>query len=99
MSNLKDETSAATTRSHATTTRPDSGGGLSLRTITAPFSRFVERWMPAPLIFDVALTVIVAVMALTMTPAGPTEGLSRGPDGRPDLLALTTQMFLLLLPA
>ncbi|HLR43866.1 MAG TPA: TIGR00366 family protein [Brevibacterium sp.] len=97
MSNLKDETSAATTRSHATTTRPDSGGGLSLRTITAPFSRFVERWMPAPLIFAVALTVIVAVMALTMTPAGPTEVLSSWGDGLSDLLAFTTQMCLILL--
>ncbi|SLM94846.1 short-chain fatty acid transporter [Brevibacterium yomogidense] len=73
------------------------GRGLSLRTITGPFSRFVERWMPAPLIFAVALTVIVVIMALTMTPATPVDVLSGWGDGLAGLLEFTTQMCLILL--
>ncbi|MGO1399194.1 MAG: short-chain fatty acid transporter [Brevibacterium yomogidense] len=73
------------------------GRGLSLRTITAPFSRFIERWMPAPLIFAVALTVIVVIMALAMTPATPVDVLAGWGTGLSDLLAFTTQMCLILL--
>lgn len=67
------------------------------RTITAPFSRFVERWMPAPLVFAVALTIIVFVFAWIATPSGPVELVSSWGDGLAGLLAFTTQMCLILL--
>lgn len=97
MSRLNEENPEVQTRPAASVSQTGRSGGLSLRTVTAPFSRFVERWMPAPLIFAVSLTIIVAVMALTMTPATPVEILSGWGDGLPGLLAFTTQMCLILL--
>lgn len=68
-----------------------------LRTITAPASRLVERWMPTPIVFAVALTAIVALMALFMTPATPSDVLSGWGEGLSGLLEFTTQMCLILL--
>lgn len=95
MSRLNGE--SASTRADERTVEAEDRGGLSLRTLTGPFSRFVERWMPAPLIFAVALTVIVVVLALVMTPATPVDVLSGWGDGLAGLLAFTTQMCLILL--
>lgn len=68
-----------------------------LRTLSAPAARWVERWMPSPLIFAVALTVVVVLMALFMTPAAPADVLSGWGEGLSGLLAFTTQMCLILL--
>ena len=95
MSNLNGEN--APSRTDERPVEADGRRGLSLRTVTGPFSRFVERWMPAPLIFAAALTVIVAVMALGLTPATPVDVLSGWGDGLAGLLAFTTQMCLILL--
>lgn len=81
----------------STASTESAGRGLSLKTLTGPFSRFVERWMPAPLIFAVGLTVIVVIMALALTPASPVDVLSGWGDGLAGLLAFTTQMCLILL--
>lgn len=95
MSRLDGENAPIRTAERADDT--DGRGGLSFRTLTGPFSRFVERWMPAPLIFAVALTVIVVLMALLMTPATPVDVLSGWGDGLAGLLEFTTQMCLILL--
>lgn len=67
------------------------------RVLTAPFSRFVERWMPAPIVFAVALTAIVFICAWIATPIGPVELVASWGDGLAGLLAFTTQMCLILL--
>ena len=60
-------------------------------------SRVVERWIPGSFVFAVALTVVVAVMALTMTDVGAKELVLGWGDGLAGLLAFMTQIGLVLL--
>lgn len=68
-----------------------------LRTLSRPLVAVVERWLPTALVFAVALTGIVAVLALTLTSAGPITVLRGWGDGLTGLLAFMTQMALILL--
>lgn len=68
-----------------------------LQTLTRPISRLVERWLPGPLILAVLLTVIVAVMAFTMTDVAPDDLVMGWGEGLTGLLAFMTQVSLVLL--
>ncbi len=68
-----------------------------LRRIAAPASRFVERWLPGAFVFAVALTVVVAALALLLTDTGPRELTLAWGGGLIDLLAFMTQVALVLL--
>ena len=68
-----------------------------LRKIAGPASRFVERWMPGAFVFAVALTLLVAVLSLSLTDTGPRELVLAWGDGLTGLLAFMTQVALVLL--
>lgn len=68
-----------------------------LQTLSRPISRLVERWLPGPLILAILLTVIVAVMALTMTDIAPADLVLGWGDGLTGLLSFMTQVSLVLL--
>ncbi len=68
-----------------------------LRRIAGPASRFVERWLPGAFVFAVALTFIVAALALLLTDTGPKELSVAWGTGLTDLLAFMTQVALVLL--
>lgn len=68
-----------------------------LRALARPLVYLVERWLPTALVFAIALTAIVAVLALGLTDAGPVDLLRGWGDGLTGLLAFMTQMALILL--
>ena len=68
-----------------------------LRKIAGPASRVVERWMPGAFVFAVALTLLVAALALIFTGTGPRELTLMWGDGLTGLLAFMTQIALVLL--
>ena len=68
-----------------------------LRALSRPLVTLVGRWLPTALVFAVALTGVVAVLALTLTDAGPITVLRGWGDGLTGLLAFMTQMALILL--
>ncbi len=68
-----------------------------LRKIATPASRAVERWLPGAFVFAVALTVLVAALALLLTDTGPRELTLAWGDGLIGLLAFMTQVALVLL--
>lgn len=68
-----------------------------LRKIAGPASRVVERWMPGAFVFAVALTLLVAALALIFTDTGPRELTLMWGDGLTGLLAFMTQIALVLL--
>ncbi|MBD8871054.1 short-chain fatty acid transporter [Nocardioides donggukensis] len=68
-----------------------------LHRVAGASSRVVERWIPGSFVFAVALTLVVAVMALTMTDVGAQELVLGWGDGLAGLLAFMTQIALVLL--
>ena len=64
-----------------------------------PINSLVERFIPSALVFVIVLTVIVAILALTLTDAGPIDVIRSWGDGLAGLLAFMTQMALVLLLA
>src|SRR4051794_34233493 len=62
-----------------------------------PVNTLVERFIPSALVFAIVLTVVVALMALVLTDAGPVDVLMGWGDGLAGLLAFITQMALILL--
>jgi len=68
-----------------------------LKTLSRPLVRLAERYLPSALTFAVALTIIVALLALTLTDSGPVEVTRAWGDGLIGLLAFMTQMSLVLL--
>jgi short-chain fatty acids transporter len=68
-----------------------------LRALSRPLVSVVERWLPTALVFAVALTGVVAVLALTLTDSGPVEVVRGWGDGLTGLLAFMTQISLVLL--
>ena len=68
-----------------------------LKALSRPLVRVAERWLPSALTFAVILTVVVALLALTMTSSGPVEVVRGWGDGLIGLLAFMTQMSLILL--
>jgi len=68
-----------------------------LKTLSRPLVRVAERWLPSALTFAVILTLIVALLALALTPSGPVDVVRAWGDGLIGLLAFMTQMSLILL--
>lgn len=68
-----------------------------LRALSRPLVGLVERWLPTALVFAVALTGVVAVLALTLTDSGPVTVVRGWGDGLIGLLAFMTQISLVLL--
>lgn len=68
-----------------------------LTTAMKPVTRLVERWMPSAMVFAVLLTLIVMLMALTMTDSSPVAVVNAWGEGLTGLLAFITQMCLALL--
>ncbi|MCY7403414.1 MAG: TIGR00366 family protein [Cryobacterium sp.] len=62
-----------------------------------PINSLVERFIPSALVFVIALTVLVAILALTLTDTGPVDVIRSWGDGLAGLLAFMTQMALVLL--
>ncbi|MGM7670937.1 short-chain fatty acid transporter [Microbacterium sp. A93] len=62
-----------------------------------PINRFLERWIPSALTFAIVLTLIVAVLAMTLTQTSPVDVVKGWGDGLSGLLAFMTQMCLILL--
>ncbi|TFD54076.1 short-chain fatty acid transporter [Cryobacterium frigoriphilum] len=62
-----------------------------------PINTLVERYIPSALVFVIVLTVIVAILALTLTDSGPIDVVRSWGDGLAGLLAFMTQMALVLL--
>ena len=67
------------------------------RSIMRPVNRFLERWIPSALTFAIVLTLIVAVLAMTLTRTSPVDVVKSWGDGLAGLLAFMTQMCLILL--
>ncbi|SJN19839.1 Short chain fatty acids transporter [Micrococcus lylae] len=62
-----------------------------------PVNTVVERFIPSSLMFTIVLTFLVAILCLTLTPAGPLEVLDGWGGGLAGLLEFMTQMALVLL--
>jgi len=62
-----------------------------------PINRFLERWIPSALTFAIVLTLIVAILAMTLTRTSPIDVVKGWGDGLAGLLAFMTQMCLILL--
>lgn len=67
------------------------------RSIMRPVNRFLERWVPSALTFAIVLTLVVAVLAMTLTQTSPVDVVKGWGDGLAGLLAFMTQMCLILL--
>ena len=62
-----------------------------------PINRLIEEYTPSALTFAIALTAVVAIMALLFTDAGPADIALGWGDGLSGLLEFMTQMALVLL--
>ncbi|MGM1030370.1 MAG: short-chain fatty acid transporter [Actinomycetota bacterium] len=71
--------------------------GAPLARAMRPINTVVERWIPSALVFAIVLTLIVAVLALTVTQTNPVDLVQGWGDGLSGLLAFMTQMALILL--
>lgn len=67
------------------------------RGLMDPFNNFLEQWIPSAMTFALALTIIVALLALFFTPSGPVQIVQYWGDGLSGILAFMTQMCLILL--
>jgi short-chain fatty acids transporter len=73
------------------------GRSSGLAAVMRPVNSVVERFIPSALVFAIVLTFVVALMALTLTDAGPRDVVMAWGDGLAGLLAFITQMALILL--
>ncbi|MGO1774111.1 MAG: short-chain fatty acid transporter [Agrococcus casei] len=81
-----------------TKTAPDKPAKKApLARVMQPINHVVERWIPSSLVFAIVLTVIVALLALIVTPTSPVDLIVGWGDGLAGLLAFMTQMALILL--
>lgn len=71
--------------------------GAPLARAMRPINTVVERWIPSALVFAIILTLIVALLALTITRTNPVDLVVYWGDGLSGLLAFMTQMCLILL--
>lgn len=71
--------------------------GAPLARAMRPINNVVERWIPSALVFAIVLTLIVALLALTVTQTNPVDLVKGWGDGLSGLLAFMTQMALILL--
>ncbi|WP_417554461.1 short-chain fatty acid transporter [Microbacterium sp.] len=67
------------------------------RSVMRPINRFLEQWVPSALTFAIVLTLVVAVLAMTLTQTSPVDVVKGWGDGLSGLLAFMTQMCLILL--
>src|SRR5690606_15150952 len=65
--------------------------------LMGPINNFLERWIPSAMTFAMALTLIVAIMALFWTDTAPTDIVRFWGNGLSGILAFMTQMCLILL--
>lgn len=65
--------------------------------LMGPINNFLERWIPSAMTFAIALTIVVALMALLMTDTAPTDIIRFWGNGLSGILAFMTQMCLILL--
>lgn len=65
--------------------------------VMRPVNSLVERYIPSALVFAVVLSLVVGILALIFTDAGPVDVLVGWGDGLAGLLAFMTQMALILL--
>nr|WP_040385692.1 TIGR00366 family protein [Citricoccus sp. CH26A] len=80
----------------STETRPRKEG-TPLSRAMRPINNVVERFIPSALVFSIALTFIVAILALILTDTGPADLILYWGDGLAGLLSFITQMALILL--
>ena len=71
--------------------------GAPLARAMRPINNVVERWIPSALVFAIVLTLVVALLALTVTQTNPIALVKGWGDGLSGLLAFMTQMALILL--
>lgn len=71
--------------------------GAPLARAMRPINNVVERWIPSALVFAIVLTLVVALLALTVTQTNPVDLVKSWGDGLSGLLAFMTQMALILL--
>ncbi|WP_404312567.1 TIGR00366 family protein [Agrococcus terreus] len=79
------------------TPAPAKPSGAPLARAMRPVNSVVERWIPSALVFGLALTAVIAVLALVTTPTNPVDLIQGWGDGLSGLLAFMTQMALILL--
>ena len=79
------------------TPAPTKPSGAPLARAMRPVNSVVERWIPSALVFGLALTAVIAVLALVTTPTNPVDLIQGWGDGLSGLLAFMTQMALILL--
>ncbi|WP_229679666.1 short-chain fatty acid transporter [Agrococcus terreus] len=79
------------------TPAPTKPSGAPLARAMRPVNSVVERWIPSALVFGLALTAVIAVLALVITPTNPVDLVQGWGDGLSGLLAFMTQMALILL--
>lgn len=71
--------------------------GAPLARAMRPINDVVERWIPSALVFAIVLTLVVALLTLTVTQTNPVDLVKSWGDGLSGLLAFMTQMALILL--
>ncbi|GAA3062392.1 short-chain fatty acid transporter [Actinocorallia glomerata] len=76
--------------------KPSAGGGALLGPVMRPLNALVEKLIPSALVFAIGLTVIVAVLALLLTDAGPVQVVEEWGLGLAGLLEFMTQIALIL---
>jgi short-chain fatty acids transporter len=67
-----------------------------MKSLTAFFDRFVQRYLPDAFLFAILLTIVVYVVGVLFTDSGPIEMVSYWGDGFWDLLAFGMQMSLVV---
>ncbi|RAX50384.1 short-chain fatty acid transporter [Arthrobacter sp. AQ5-05] len=72
-------------------------GGTAISRAMRPINNVVERFIPSALVFAIALTFIVAILALLITGSSPLLIVQSWGDGLAGLLAFITQMALVLM--
>jgi len=65
--------------------------------LMGPVNHFLEQWIPSAMTFAMVLTLIVALLALFLTDAGPTDVVRHWGNGLSGILAFMAQMCLILL--
>ncbi|WP_255545866.1 MULTISPECIES: TIGR00366 family protein [unclassified Nesterenkonia] len=80
-----------------TASRQDAAGNSAvLGRVMRPLNSLVEKLIPSALVFAIALTFIVGLLALIFTDAGPIQVVEEWGIGLAGLLAFITQMALIL---
>ncbi len=67
-----------------------------LRAVARPLVAVAERWLPNSMVFAIALTFIVAAMALGLTDSGPVDVIRGWGDGLAGLLSFIAQISIVI---